>query len=91
MADEGERLITPITERQFELYALSLERGPNFDAGYTLAGYESGRRILPLERRRWRRSRRNHASDGLVSRRRISLRRFSGGHAVIRVRPFDST
>ena len=32
-ADEPQ-LITPISQHQFELYALSLERGPNFDGTF---------------------------------------------------------
>ncbi len=44
MADNGdERLIKPISERQFELYALSLERGPNFDPAHIFAAYKVGR------------------------------------------------
>ena len=44
MADDGdERLIKPISERQFELYALSLERGPNFDPAHIFAAYKVGR------------------------------------------------
>ena len=37
------RLITPISERQFELYALSLERGPNFDPAHIFSAYQTGR------------------------------------------------
>lgn len=44
MADDGdERLIKPISERQFELYALALERGPNFDPAHIFAAYKVGR------------------------------------------------
>lgn len=44
MADDSdERLIKPISERQFELYALSLERGPNFDPAHIFAAYKVGR------------------------------------------------
>jgi hypothetical protein len=41
-ADE-KRLISPISQRQFELYALSLERGPNFDPAQILGAYQSDR------------------------------------------------
>ncbi|ULO23147.1 hypothetical protein [Methylocystis sp. SB2] len=37
------RLITPISQRQFELYALSLERGPNFDLAHIFSAYQAGR------------------------------------------------
>ncbi|MGV0821162.1 hypothetical protein [Martelella sp. AMO21009] len=37
------RLITPISQRQFELYALSLERGPNFDPAHIFGAYQAGR------------------------------------------------
>ncbi|WP_230460903.1 hypothetical protein [Burkholderia cenocepacia] len=37
------RLITPISQRQFELYALSLERGPNFDPAHVFSAYQAGR------------------------------------------------
>lgn len=30
-AGDKQQLIKPISQRQFELHALSLERGPNFD------------------------------------------------------------
>lgn len=43
MADDNERLIKSISERQFELYALSLERGPNFDPAHIFAAYQVGR------------------------------------------------
>jgi hypothetical protein len=43
MAADDQRLITPITERQFELYALSLERGPNFDPSHIFSAYRVGR------------------------------------------------
>jgi hypothetical protein len=36
------RLITPISQRQFELYALSLERGPNFDPAHIIGAYQAG-------------------------------------------------
>lgn len=41
-ADEP-RLITPISQRQFELYALSLERGPNFGPAHIFSAYQAGR------------------------------------------------
>lgn len=41
-ADEP-RLITPISQRQFELYALSLERGPDFDPAHIFSAYQAGR------------------------------------------------
>lgn len=37
------RLITPISQRQFELYALSLERGPNFWPAHIFSAYQAGR------------------------------------------------
>jgi hypothetical protein len=37
------RLIKPVTHRQFELYALSLERGPNFGSSTIFAAYQVGR------------------------------------------------
>lgn len=40
---DEERLIAPITQRQFELYALSLERGPNFDPAHIFGSYRTGR------------------------------------------------
>lgn len=40
---DEQRLITPISQRQFELYALSLERGPNFDPAYIFGSYQAGR------------------------------------------------
>ncbi len=44
MAAETESLlIKPISMRQFELYALSLERGPNFDPASVFAAYQVGR------------------------------------------------
>lgn len=44
MASPGEPgLITPISQRQFELYALSLERGPNFDPAHVFSAYQAGR------------------------------------------------
>lgn len=40
MADTNEhQLITPISQRQFELYALSLERGPNFSPAQIFRSY----------------------------------------------------
>jgi hypothetical protein len=36
-----QRLITPISQRKFELYALSLERGPNFDPAHIFGAYRS--------------------------------------------------
>jgi hypothetical protein len=41
LADE-QRLITPISQRQFELHALSLERGPNFEPAHIFAAYQAG-------------------------------------------------
>jgi len=43
MAADDPQLITPISERQFELYALSLERGPNFDPSHIFRAYRVGR------------------------------------------------
>jgi hypothetical protein len=43
MANDDERLIKPVSERQFELYALSLERGPNFDPAHIFDAYQVGR------------------------------------------------
>jgi len=40
---DEQRLITPISQRQFELYALSLERGPNFDPAQIFGSYQAGR------------------------------------------------
>lgn len=37
------RLITPISQRHFELYGLSLERGPNFDPARIFRAYQAGR------------------------------------------------
>lgn len=37
------RLITPISQRQFELYALSLEHGPNFAPAHIFSAYQAGR------------------------------------------------
>lgn len=42
-ADDEQRLIKPISQRQFELYALSLERGPNFDPSHIFSAYRVGR------------------------------------------------
>lgn len=42
VADE-KRLIKPISQRQFELYALSLERGPNFEPAHIFGAYQAGR------------------------------------------------
>ncbi|EJC64767.1 hypothetical protein Rleg5DRAFT_1538 [Rhizobium leguminosarum bv. viciae WSM1455] len=36
------RLIKPISQRQFDLYALSLDRGPNFDRAEIFASYQVG-------------------------------------------------
>lgn len=36
------RLIKPISQRQFELHAPSLERGPNFDPGRIFSAYQVG-------------------------------------------------
>lgn len=41
-ADEPQ-LITPISQRQFELCALSLERGPNFDRAHIFSAHQGGR------------------------------------------------
>ncbi len=43
MAADDPHLIAPISERQFELYALSLERGPNFDQSHIFSAYRVGR------------------------------------------------
>ncbi len=44
MAEETESLlIKPISLRQFELYTLSLERGPNFGLSTAFAAYQVGR------------------------------------------------
>jgi len=44
MSTENESLlIRPISHRQFELYALSLERGPNFEPSTIFAAYQVGR------------------------------------------------
>lgn len=40
-AADKHRLITPISKRQFELYALSLERGPNFDPARIFGSYQT--------------------------------------------------
>lgn len=37
-----QRSITPISQRHFELYALSLARGPNFDPAQIFASYQAG-------------------------------------------------
>jgi hypothetical protein len=42
MRDDDARSVGPISERQFELYALSLERGPNFYPAHIFAAYEAG-------------------------------------------------
>jgi hypothetical protein len=42
-ATDEQRLITPISQRQFEFYALSLERGPNFDPARIFGSYQAGR------------------------------------------------
>ena len=39
---DEQRLITPISQRQFELDALSLERGPNFDPAQIFGSYQAG-------------------------------------------------
>lgn len=39
---DEERLIKPISQRQFELYALSLERGPNFEPAHIFSTYQVG-------------------------------------------------
>lgn len=43
ISTDESRLITPISQRQFELYALSLERGPNFDPAHIFSAYQAGR------------------------------------------------
>ncbi len=43
MAAGDEQLIKPISQRQFELYALSLERGPNFEPSHIFSAYQVGR------------------------------------------------
>ena len=40
---DEQRLITPISQRQFEIYALSLERGPNFEPAQIFGSYQAGR------------------------------------------------
>ena len=40
---DEQRLITPISQRQFELHALSLDRGPNFDPAQIFGAYQAGR------------------------------------------------
>ncbi|MCG7394258.1 hypothetical protein MHY87_15235 [Microvirga sp. ACRRW] len=42
-AVDVQRQITPISQRQFELYTLSLERGPNFDPVQIFRTYQAGR------------------------------------------------
>ncbi len=39
---DEKRLITPISQRQFEIYALSLERGPNFEPAQIFECYQAG-------------------------------------------------
>lgn len=39
-------LIVPITQREFDLYALSLPRGQNFDPLVFHSAWKAGRRIL---------------------------------------------
>lgn len=39
---DKQRLIKPICQRQFELYALSLERGPNFEPSHIFSAYQVG-------------------------------------------------
>ena len=41
-ADDKRQLIKPINQRQFELYALSLERGPNFEPSHIFSAYQVG-------------------------------------------------
>ena len=41
--DDKQRLIKPISQRQFELYALSLDRGPNFEPAHIFSAYQAGR------------------------------------------------
>ncbi|MDR7193268.1 hypothetical protein [Luteimonas terrae] len=40
---DGKELIMPISNRQFELYALSLERGPNFHPAHIFSSYQTVR------------------------------------------------
>lgn len=42
-AGDEHPLIKPISQRQFELHALSLERGPNFDPSHIVSAYQVGR------------------------------------------------
>ena len=43
LAETESLLIKPISVRQFELYAMSLDRGPNFDSASIFAAYQVGR------------------------------------------------
>lgn len=45
MERDDERFIAPISARQFELYALSLERGPNFESAQIFSDYRGGKGI----------------------------------------------
>jgi hypothetical protein len=40
--NDEQRVIKPISQRQFELYALSLERGPNFGSAHIFGTYQAG-------------------------------------------------
>jgi hypothetical protein len=40
---DEQRLIKPISQRQFELHALSLERSPNFEPAHIFSTYQVGR------------------------------------------------
>ncbi|MBS1095256.1 hypothetical protein [Gluconobacter wancherniae] len=43
LGNDEHHLIKPIPTREFELYALSLERGPNFDPAQIFSAYKVGR------------------------------------------------
>ena len=58
MSTENESLlIKPISQRRFELYALSLDRGPNFEPSTIFAAYQVGRGsacgCVLLDEERW--------------------------------------
>jgi len=40
---DEQQLVMPISQRRFELYALSLERGPNFNQAQIFGSYQAGR------------------------------------------------
>ena len=42
VGDERQLLVKPICRRQFELYALSLERGPNFEPSHIFGAFQVG-------------------------------------------------